>query len=69
MEGSYSARRRLHHPIQSDRDDARNSQQSDKHILPRITVEALDHHVRPVEAAESARDAGVGKVLHYRTVT
>ncbi len=37
-------------------------------IMAKITVDVLDYHASPVEAAESARDAGVGHLLYYHIV-
>jgi ribonuclease Z len=34
-------------------------------ITARITADILDYHTTPVEAAEIARDAGVGHLLYY----
>jgi len=36
--------------------------------LARITLDILDYHASPVEAAETARDAGVGHLLYYHIV-
>lgn len=36
--------------------------------LATITVDILDYHTTPVEAAEIARDAGVGHLLYYHIV-
>lgn len=38
-----------------------------KHMA-KITVDILDYHTTPVEAAEIARDAGVGHLLYYHIV-
>lgn len=37
-------------------------------ILAKITHDILDYHASPVEAAETARDAGVGHLLYYHIV-
>ena len=37
-------------------------------ILSKITHDILDYHASPVEAAETARDAGVGHLLYYHIV-
>lgn len=37
-------------------------------IMARITHDILDYHASPVEAAETARDAGVGHLLYYHIV-
>jgi ribonuclease Z len=37
-------------------------------ITARITADILDYHTTPVEAAEIARDAGVGHLLYYHIV-
>ena len=37
-------------------------------IMAKITYDILDYHARPVEAAETARDAGVGHLLYYHIV-
>ncbi len=37
-------------------------------IMAKITVDILDYHASPVEAAETARDAGVGHLLYYHIV-
>lgn len=36
--------------------------------LAKITFDILDYHASPVEAAETARDAGVGHLLYYHIV-
>ncbi|MFT5578833.1 MAG: ribonuclease Z [Paraglaciecola psychrophila] len=36
--------------------------------LTKIMVDILDYHASPVEAAETARDAGVGHLLYYHVV-
>jgi ribonuclease Z len=41
---------------------------NDNKILAKITVDVLDYHASPVEAAETARDAGVGHLLYYHIV-
>jgi ribonuclease Z len=37
-------------------------------IMAKITLDILDYHASPVEAAETARDAGVGHLLYYHIV-
>jgi ribonuclease Z len=37
-------------------------------IMAKITIDVLDYHASPVEAAETARDAGVGHLLYYHIV-
>jgi ribonuclease Z len=37
-------------------------------ILEKITFDILDYHASPVEAAETAHDAGVGHLLYYHIV-
>jgi ribonuclease Z len=37
-------------------------------IIDKITIDILDYHASPVEAAETARDAGVGHLLYYHIV-
>ena len=37
-------------------------------IMAKITHDVLDYHTSPVEAAETARDAGVGHLLYYHIV-
>ena len=36
--------------------------------LAKVTIDILDYHASPVEAAETARDAGVGHLLYYHIV-
>jgi ribonuclease Z len=36
--------------------------------MAKITTDILDYHATPVEAAETARDAGVGHLLYYHIV-
>ena len=36
--------------------------------LAKITLDILDYHTTPVEAAETARDAGAGHLLYYHIV-
>lgn len=38
------------------------------HRIAKITADILDYHASPVEAAETARDAGVGHLLYYHIV-
>jgi ribonuclease Z len=37
-------------------------------VMAKITSDILDYHASPVEAAEIARDAGVGHLLYYHIV-
>ena len=37
-------------------------------IMEKITYDILDYHASPVEAAESAKEAGVGHLLYYHIV-
>jgi ribonuclease Z len=37
-------------------------------VMAKITHDVLDYHTSPVEAAETARDAGVGHLLYYHIV-
>jgi len=37
-------------------------------IMAKITIDILDYHASPIEAAETARDAGVGHLLYYHIV-
>ena len=37
-------------------------------ILAKVTIDIPDYHASPVEAAETARDAGVGHLLYYHIV-
>jgi ribonuclease Z len=37
-------------------------------VMAKITADILDYHASPVEAAEIARDAGVGHLLYYHIV-
>ena len=37
-------------------------------ILAKVTYDILDYHASPMEAAETARDAGVGHLLYYHIV-
>lgn len=37
-------------------------------IMAKISHDVLDYHASPVEAAETARDAGVGHLLYYHIV-
>ena len=36
--------------------------------MAKITHDILDYHATPVQAAETARDAGVGHLLYYHIV-
>lgn len=40
----------------------------DNRIMAKVTEDILDYHASPVEAAETARDAGVGHLLYYHIV-
>lgn len=37
-------------------------------VMAKVTVDVLDYHATPVEAAEIARDAGVGELVYYHIV-
>ena len=37
-------------------------------VMAKVTHDVLDYHASPVEAAETARDAGVGHLLYYHIV-
>ena len=37
-------------------------------VMEKITLDILDYHASPKEAAETARDAGVGHLLYYHIV-
>lgn len=37
-------------------------------VMAKITLDVLNYHASPVEAAETARDAGVGHLLYYHIV-
>ena len=37
-------------------------------IMAKTTHDILDYHASPVQAAETARDAGVGHLLYYHIV-
>ena len=37
-------------------------------VMVKVTHDVLDYHASPVEAAETARDAGVGHLLYYHIV-
>ncbi|MFT5483018.1 MAG: ribonuclease Z [Halieaceae bacterium] len=37
-------------------------------VMIKVTYDILDYHTSPVEAAETARDAGVGHLLYYHIV-
>ena len=36
--------------------------------MAKVTHDILDYHASPLEAAETARDAGVGHLLYYHIV-
>ncbi len=38
------------------------------HVLEKVTIDILDYHASPIEAAEVAREAGVGHLLYYHIV-
>lgn len=40
----------------------------DNKVLAKITHDIVDYHASPVDAAETARDAGVGHLLYYHIV-
>ena len=44
------------------------AKKSGNEIMAKITHDILDYHASPVEAAETARDAGVGHLLYYHIV-
>ncbi len=46
----------------------RAARKSGNQILEKITHDILDYHASPVQAAETARDAGVGHLLYYHIV-
>jgi ribonuclease Z len=37
-------------------------------VMAKVTVDVLNYHTTPVEAAEIARDAGVGELVYYHIV-
>jgi len=37
-------------------------------VMAKVTVDVLNYHTTPVEAAEIARDAGVGQLVYYHIV-
>jgi ribonuclease Z len=37
-------------------------------VMAKVTIDILDYHASPVEAAETARDADVGHLLYYHIV-
>ena len=37
-------------------------------VMSKVTIDILDYHATPVEAAEVARDAGVGHLVYYHVV-
>tara|TARA_R110001592_G_scaffold363323_1_gene684023 strand:- start:124047 stop:125117 length:1071 start_codon:yes stop_codon:yes gene_type:complete len=37
-------------------------------VMAKVTVDVIDYHASPVEAAEIARDAGVGELVYYHIV-
>jgi ribonuclease Z len=46
----------------------RGLEQAGREPLAKITMDILDYHTTPVQAAELARDAGVGQLLYYHIV-
>lgn len=44
------------------------AKQTDNTVMAKVTHDILDYHASPVEAAETARDAGVGHLLYYHIV-
>ena len=44
------------------------AQKNGDQLLEQITHDILDYHATPVQAAETARDAGVGHLLYYHIV-
>ena len=44
------------------------AQNAGNETMAKITLDVLDYHASPVEAAETARDAGVGHLLYYHIV-
>ncbi|NND80930.1 MAG: MBL fold metallo-hydrolase [Gammaproteobacteria bacterium] len=40
----------------------------DNKVLEKVTIDILDYHASPIEAAEAARDANVGHLLYYHIV-
>lgn len=44
------------------------AKKSGNNVMAKITHDVLDYHTSPVEAAETARDAGVGHLLYYHIV-
>ncbi|WP_269620970.1 MBL fold metallo-hydrolase [Zhongshania sp. BJYM1] len=44
------------------------AKKTDNTIADHITHDILDYHASPVEAAETARDAGVGHLIYYHIV-
>ena len=42
--------------------------QAGNEVLAKVTIDIPDYHASPVEAAETARDAGVGHLLYYHIV-
>ena len=45
-----------------------NAQKLGNSVLEKITEDILDYHASPRQAAETARDAGVGHLLYYHIV-
>ena len=44
------------------------AEKTDNPIMAKITFDILDYHASPIEAAETARNAGVGHLLYYHIV-
>ena len=44
------------------------AKQTDNTVMAKVTHDILDYHASPLEAAETARDAGVGHLLYYHIV-
>ena len=44
------------------------AEQAGNHIMTKVTHDILNYHASPVEAAEVARDAGVGRLVYYHVV-
>ncbi len=47
---------------------AASAEKNGNQIMAKISIDVLDYHTSPVEAAETARDAGVGHLLYYHIV-
>lgn len=44
------------------------AEKTDNPIIAKITFDIVDYHASPIEAAETARNAGVGHLLYYHIV-